>query len=238
MKDYRNKILQGHNINWLRKLPSEYFNMIFTSPPYYGLRSYGTEPVIWGGKEDCKHEWGKQIIRRNYGNVGKHPNVGNQVRDTMKGNENKGNFCIHCNAWKGELGLEPTYKLYIEHLIQVFDECYRVLRKDGTCWVNLGDSYASSGGASRHKGYTDPKYTNGRNGSFDEPTAYEQPNVQPKSQLCIPERFTIAMLEHKWIRRNRIIWHKNNCMPDSVKDRFTVDYEDLFFFAKSQKYFF
>jgi DNA modification methylase len=147
------------------------------------------------------------------------------------------NFCKKCGAWKGSLGLEPTFELYIKHLCDIFDEAKRVLRNDGTCWVNLGDSYASSGGASRHFGYQDPKYTNGRCGNFIEPSAFPQ-SVLPKSLCLIPFRFAIEMVNRGWIIRNVIIWHKPNCMPSSAKDRFTVDFEYLFFFVKNKKYWF
>jgi len=108
------------------------------------------------------------------------------------------------------------------------------LRKDGTCWVNLGDTYASSGGASRHFGYQDPKYKNGRAGNYIEPSAFEQ-SVQPKSLCLIPQCFAIEMVNRGWILRNTIIWHKPNCMPSSAKDRFTVDFEYFYFFTKSNK---
>jgi len=134
--------------------------------------------------------------------------------------------------------LEKTFEEYIDHLIQIFSEVKRVLKDTGTCWVNIGDSYASSGGASRHFGYSDPKYPNGRSGTFAEPTAYPQ-SVLPKSLCGIPERFAIAMTDKlQFIRRNTIIWHKKNSMPSSVKDRFTVDFEYLYFFSKQGKYYF
>jgi DNA modification methylase len=128
-----------------------------------------------------------------------------------------------------ELGLELTFQEYIAKLIAIFNECYRVLRDDGTCYVNLGDTY---GGTGDKKDYTDPKYPNGRNGQS---TAV---NRTAKSLCQIPSRFAIAMTDNGWILRNEIIWHKPNAMPSSAKDRFTVDFEKVFFFTKKQNYYF
>lgn len=146
------------------------------------------------------------------------------------------NFCLKCNAWKGQLGLEPTFDLYIKHLCDIFDEVKRVLRKDGTCWVNIGDTYCSKG-ETRHKGWGDPKQPKLGIKNYNEPSGLPQ-IVEEKSLCNIPARFSIEMQNRGWILRNIIIWHKNNCMPSSVKDRFTVDFEYLFFFTKSKKYFF
>lgn len=135
-----------------------------------------------------------------------------------------------------QLGLEPTFDEYIKKLCDVFEEAKRVLRKDGTCWVNLGDTYASGGGNATEQSFCRER---GKTQSH--------PNTPPKSKLrgsrakcllSIPARFQIEMINRGWILRNVIIWHKPNCMPSSVKDRFTVDFEYLFFFSKSKKYWF
>lgn len=113
---------------------------------------------------------------------------------------------------EGQLGLESTFQEYINKLCDIFDEVKRVLKKSGSCWVNLGDAYSGSG-----KGVG---------------------GIKSKSLLQIPSRFAIEMCNRGWILRNEIIWHKPNAMPQSVRDRFTVDYEKLFFFVKSKKYYF
>lgn len=119
-------------------------------------------------------------------------------------------------------------------MVSIFDQVKRVLKKTGSLWVVIGDTYSSSEGASRHLGYTDSKYPNRRSGSFVEPSAYEQ-GVKAKSQCGIPERFKIAMIDSGYICRNTIIWFKRNSMPSSVSDRFTTNFEYLFFFVKSNK---
>jgi len=231
-------VLEGHVLDVLGDIPDGFFDCCITSPPYYGLRSYDVPPVIWDGEENCQHQWGNEKTRPLNLQAG-NPEFQRDWREHASDNKSsQGQFCSLCGAWRGSLGLEPDYRLYISHLIQIFNEVYRVLKKTGTCWVNIGDSYASSGGASRHYGYQDPKYKNGRDGSYEEPTAYPQDKVQPKSLIQIPERFSIAMTDAGWIKRNTIVWHKPNCMPSSAKDRFTVDFEYVYFFTKQGKYYF
>ena len=133
-----------------------------------------------------------------------------------------------------QIGLESTFQQYINNLIFVFDEIKRVLKWNGTLWVNIADCY---GGSNSGK-CEDNKAT--KKGSSLTTINKHRPsrNVFNKSLIGIPERFAIAMSERGWLRRNTIVWHKPNCMPASVKDRFTNDFEYLYFFTKSQKYFF
>ena len=129
----------------------------------------------------------------------------------------------------GQLGLEPTFQEYISKLCDIFDEVKRVLKKEGTCWVNIGDTYDTQSGAMRD-GKFGSKNTNNQQ--------FIQPKAQHKCLLQIPSRFAIEMCNRGWILRNEIIWHKPNCMPSSVEDRFTVDFEKVFFFVKDRKYWF
>lgn len=137
---------------------------------------------------------------------------------------------------KGQLGLESTFQEYINRLCDIFDEVKRVLKKTGTCWVNLGDTYVGKG-ATRHIGYEDPKNPKIGVKNYIEPSALPQ-SIQEKSLTQIPSRFAIEMSNRGWILRNEIVWHKPNVMPSSVKDRFTIDFEKLFFFVKNVKYYF
>lgn len=188
-------------------MPSESVDMVLTSPPYWALRDYQTEPMIWGGNDLCSHHFRPE----------RHATSG---------------FCVICNAWRGELGLEPTFQLYLSHLCQIFDEVFRVLKKTGTCWVNLGDTYSQSGGGrgcgdSKHSTFPLGKKRYGGHKCAD----------LPRKCLClIPSRFAIEMTQSGWCLRNTIIWHKPNSMPSPVKDRFTVDFESLFFFTKNRSY--
>jgi len=102
------------------------------------LRDYGIEPVIWDGIEGCEHDFSIETKAGDIRFRGVNSIVGSERNpEVWKGN-GKGNFCTKCGAWRGSLGLEPTFELYIKHLCDIFDEIKRVLRKDGTCWVNLG----------------------------------------------------------------------------------------------------
>lgn len=138
---------------------------------------------------------------------------------------------------EGQLGLEQDFNEYIDKLCTIFDEVKRVLKDEGTCWVNLGDSYSSG----HMMGISEriQKEKNNKDSKFIE---FKKPNLKsglnPKCLIGIPFRFAIEMINRGWILRNTIIWHKPNCMPSSVKDRFTVDFEYLFFFSKNKKYYF
>ena len=136
----------------------------------------------------------------------------------------------------GQLGLEPTFQEYITKLCDIFDEVKRVLKKTGTCWVNLGDTYASGGGKAQEQSWV--RNNGSTQGHPDNPSKAKLRSSMGKSLLQIPARFAIEMSDRGWILRNEIIWHKPNCMPASVTDRFTVDFEKVFFFVKSKKYFF
>lgn len=157
---------------------------------------------------------------------------------------------IDWGNWKGQLGLEPDFNLYIKHLCDIFDEVRRVLRDDGTLWVNLGDSYYGGGfGHEKDLSAEDflkkyPKQGSNTGTCMDWQTRRmvgdtKRGNQLPAKSLClIPHRFAIEMVNRKWVLRSTIIWHKPNPMPESVKDRFTDDYEYLFFFSKKGKYYF
>ena len=226
----RNRIYQGSALEVLKTFPDESIDMVMTSPPYWGLRSYSTNPQIWDGNPECQHEWTEYVENPKGGKGSIGANVGANKNDEANRRDKPTvtNFCVKCNAWKGELGLEPTFQLYIKHLCQIFDGVKRVLKPEGSCWVNLGDSYAGAQGRGQGKGN-------------------EHSQMQPKGKdsilkdkcLCqIPSRFAIAMTDRGWILRNELIWFKPNCMPSSVSDRFTVDFEKLFFFTKQTKYYF
>jgi len=223
-----NTTYTGHNIDILSTFPDRSIDCIITSPPYFQLRDYGTEHQIWGGVDNCPHEF-ESYEKTIYSGSTKSEiaNGQNQITDLKSTSA----FCKKCNAWKGELGLEPTFQLYIDHLLSVFEECKRVLKDEGTMWVNLGDSYNNGNGEQT----TPTKWK--KAGSFNLSKTIR--SLQPKCLLNIPSRFAIAMTDELGlILRNNIIWHKNNCMPSSATDRFTVDFENIMFFTKKKKYYF
>lgn len=135
----------------------------------------------------------------------------------------------------GQLGLEPTFEEYIDKLCTIYDEVKRILRDDGCCFVNMGDTYA--GGIGTNLSAQSKKYEVGD--GLRHPNGHPQQNGTPAKSLClIPQRFAIEMVNRGWILRNVIIWHKPNPMPSSAKDRFTVDFEYVYFFTKQRKYWF
>lgn len=142
------------------------------------------------------------------------------------------------DGWSGQLGLEPTRDDFIAHLCLIFDECDRVLKPTGTLWVNMGDSYSKPYKYNRHQ---DPKwYERTKNSSclIDLQVDTARHRISSKSLCNIPNKFADEMILRGWVLRNEIIWHKPSCMPCSVRDRFTVDFEKVFFFTKSGKYYF
>jgi len=116
-----------------------------TSPPYWGLRKYaGNQDLIWGAVDTCEHEWGNQIVRHDRGTAkGTTAQVGNQIKEVSGIETNQGQYCKACGAWRGAFGLEPTPELYVQHTIEILREIRRVLRPDGVCFWNIGDSYSS-----------------------------------------------------------------------------------------------
>ncbi len=146
------------------------------------------------------------------------------------------------------LGLEVNANDYVRHLCEVFDEVKRVLKKTGTVWVNLGDTYAGSWGNNAPngiKGVQRGRTVSGRRwnrpgyqGTTFRPPSSAKQGVRQKSLCLIPERFALGMVERGWILRNRVVWHKPNHMPASVKDRLTQTWEYLLFFVKQKRYLF
>jgi DNA modification methylase len=204
-------IIHGDAFSSLRRLPDESVQCCVTSPPYWSLRDYGIEPVVWDETVECEHAWG-------------HP----QKSDTA--------FCSICGAWRGCLGLEPTHGLYVQHIVQVFHELKRVLRADATLWLNLGDSYFASG-----QGFGDTKTTNkGHHGSRQraKPDWSQCKELKPKDMVGIPWRCAFALQADGWYLRSDIVWHKPNAMPESVSDRPTKAHEFLFLLTRSAKYYY
>jgi site-specific DNA-methyltransferase (adenine-specific) len=137
----------------------------------------------------------------------------------------------------GQLGLEKTFEEYIDKLCGTYDEVKRVLRPDGTCWVNLGDVYGGQGGSNWTSSNEDVQKWIGNKQSAGQDFKIDK-GIKAKSLCLIPQRFAIEMVNRGWILRNIIIWAKPNPMPSSAKDRFTVDFEYVYFFVKQRTYFF
>lgn len=139
---------------------------------------------------------------------------------------------IKVPAWKGQLGMESTPEMYVAHLVLIFREVRRVLRGDGTMWLNLGDSYNGSGGAGGD-------YNEGgmREGQPRYP-GRKITSLKPKDLISVPWRVALALQADGWWLRSDIIWVKGNPMPESVKDRPTNAHEYVFLLSKSSRYYY
>lgn len=140
----------------------------------------------------------------------------------------------------GQIGLEETPEAFVQKLVEVFREVKRVLRDDGTLWLNLGDSYAGSGKGRNADGSHQEGGKQGTNkgtvaGALVKTIA---PDCKPKDLIGIPWRVAFALQADGWYLRQDIIWHKPNPMPESVKDRCTKAHEYIFLLSKSPKYYF
>lgn len=145
---------------------------------------------------------------------------------------------------EGQIGLEPTPQQYIEKMVEVFREVRRVLRDDGTLWLNIGDSYKPVGKGSTKAGFNERYF--GKKFDSDKQSAQEnhldrsafKADVKEKELVGIPWRLAFALSDDGWYLRQDIIWAKPNVMPESVRDRCTKSHEYLFLMTKSPKYYY
>jgi len=244
----------GDWVEVLRTLPDESVNCVVTSPPYWGLRDYGT--AKWeGGSASCDHKAGRF----------ERPGLtSKQSSNAGSSGDEAAHFCAKCGAIRidAQLGLEKTPEEYVAKIVAGFREVRRVLRKDGTMFLNLGDSYAGSGRGRDADGTWNP----GQGGSKQETNvgaitgrcvnakslsknlikegaignAWVKPpkGLKPKDLCGIPWRVAFALQADGWWLRMDIIWAKPNPMPESVTDRPTKSHEYVFLMSKSAKYYY
>jgi len=172
----RPKLINGDVRQVLSELEPESVQCVVTSPPYWGLRDYGSD---------------------------------------------------------GQLGLEETPEGYIDNMVEVFREVKRVLRKDGTVWLNIGDNYFG-GGRGEDRKYKEA-YDSVEN---SKPDWKKIKGLKPKDLVGIPWRLALALQADGWWLRNDIIWSKPNPMPEPVKDRLTKSHEYIFLLTKSKTYYY
>ena len=231
------QLLVGDCREVLKTLPDCSVNCCVTSPPYFGLRDYGT--AKWeGGDQNCSHSVGGQVQDNKAPGAittGQRPGV-----DSSR--------CRKCGARRvdSQIGLEQTPESYVANLVEVFREVKRVLRDDGTLWLNLGDSYV--GATSQHK----DGGSQGQNSCISQKTMSGIPSegrgnrnrllyesgLAMKQLIGIPWRVAFALQADGWYLRQDIIWHKPNPMPESVTDRCTKAHEYIFLLTKSAKYYY
>jgi DNA modification methylase len=215
-------LLHGGALEALRALPDECAQTVVTSPPYWGLRTYGhwSMQTLWGGAwDDFRPPRGRR--RRAW-----------QFRLAWRAAERGGVFSRDRRTWLGALGLEPTPQLYIAHVVDVFRELRRVLRRDGTAWLVLGDSYTSGGRDWREDDEGGP----GGRGMARGLRPRTPTGLKPKDLCMIPARVAIALQEDGWWLRKDIIWDKPNAMPESVTDRPSSSHEHVLLLARGPRY--
>jgi DNA modification methylase len=204
-----------------------------TSPPYYGLRDYGT--AKWeGGDADCEHSISMPTKWND-------PKRGTSVlRPETAHRGGSSTHCHKCGATRidAQLGLEETPEEYIKAMVEVFRCVWDVLEDDGTLWLNIGDSYCNSNGFAR----ASPEYQ--REGRNNMPAndrkldKLHETGLKTKDLIGIPWMLAFALRADGWYLRQDIIWQKPNPMPESVQDRCTKAHEYIFLLSKSHKYHF
>jgi len=217
-------IEQGDCLTVLRSMPDKSVQCCVTSPPYWGLRDYGTSQWV-GGNQNCEHG-----VRRWEGDK--------QTQGAQSSHASKRDRLDRCVCECGavridrQFGLESTPEEYINNMVSIFREVRRVLRDDGTLWLNLGDSYA----ANRPGGQPTPTNTRNKSGHYG--VAKIPYGLKPKDLIGIPWRVAFALQADGWYLRSDIIWHKPNAMPESVRDRPTKAHEYIFLLSKSERYYY
>ena len=251
---YQDTHVTIYNCNALAlPLADESVQCVVTSPPYYGLRKYaGEQELVWGNGH-CEHVWGEAVScptlvgQQGMTETDKWPAVVKDSKPTPS------TFCNLCGCWRGAYGLEPTVAMYVQHTVEILAEIKRVLRKDGVCFWNVGDSYAGGKGQSGSRGadYQEIRHDNAESlnrgyqtlgGSkqtkpTDDRAALKEMGIKPKDLCLIPQRVAIAAQDAGWWVRSIIIWSKPNPMPESVTDRPTESHEYILMLTKSARYY-
>jgi DNA modification methylase len=225
------EVIIGDNRQALKELSDASVQTVVTSPPYWGLRDYGTATWI-GGDESCDHE-----TPRSRGADIK----ADDKQGTSKGSRPNLQWDCKCGAIRedNQIGLEQSPDDFIEQLCVVFDEVWRVLKDDGTIWVNLGDSYSAMRDS---KASPDSlrigEGTRVGSAANRNPENLRKAGLKHKDLVGIPWRFAFAMQARGWYLRSDIIWHKPNPMPESVTDRPTKSHEYIFLMTKAPRYYY
>lgn len=203
---------------------------VVTSPPYWGLRDYGTAQWV-GGLPECDH-------RQNRGVQGK---TGQRADRAFSAQLVYREECGKCGAVRvdSQIGLESTPDAYVATMVEVFRGLRRVLKDDGVLWLNLGDCYATgAGGVGECPGGGKQGERWKLRGRMTPPNRMPLPGLKSKDLIGIPWRVALALQADGWYLRADVIWSKLNPMPESVQDRPTKAHEYLFLLAKSEHYYY
>ena len=232
----RNTILIGDNRETLKTIPSGSVQCCVSSPPYWGLRDYGT--ADWrGGDPECDH------IAPALGGNGESSLVNGDSAGGKKvayRTQQYRDVCGKCGAQRvdSQIGLEKTPEEYVAEIVAVYREVWRALRDDGTCWVNLGDSYNAAGRRGHGTRNGVKQGTNRASAERQDACRPSADALKPKDLIGIPWRVAFALQADGWYLRQDLIWAKPNPMPESVTDRCTKAHEYVFLLSKSPSYFY
>lgn len=212
----------------LTVLADKSVHCVVTSPPYLGLRDYGT--ATWeGGAPGCDHLPPDEGGGTPKQTAGRRAHAGRFA----------GKVCWKCGAHRvdGQMGLEASPREFVAALVGLFREVRRVLRDDGIVWLNLGDSYAGTGGQGAQSGAMQKGRARQRE-TVTTAARVRGDNLKPKDLCGIPWRVAFALQDDGWYLRQDVVWSKPNPMPESVDDRCTKSHEYLFLLTKNADYFF
>ena len=228
------KIYVGDALERLKQLPDESVDCCVTSPPYYGLRDYGTGTWV-GGDPNCPHYRISKSSENTSTGHKKMMEEGNPVGDAIYKS-----VCPLCGAVRvdKQIGIEDQPEDYVNSLTLIFDEVKRVLKSTGTLWLNIGDTYNVSSYKKDEKSSGHGKQ--GTNvGSYQNVVVRNSAKTsKPKDLMGIPWMVAFALRNSGWYLRQDIIWEKPNPMPEPVMDRFTKSHEYIFLMSKNSKYYF
>lgn len=228
------RLMVGDVIEQLKLLPSNSVQCVVTSPPYWGLRDYGTGRWEGGTDPSCDHTRNNPREDHTHGTFLR---TRGRQRATAAHASPYLDECGRCGARRvdRQIGMEPTPRDYVRRLVVVFRQVRRVLRPDGTLWLNLGDSYANDTKWGGSTGGLHPARLHGATGIG---RRKRRSGLKPKDLVGIPWRVAFALQAAGWWLRCDVIWSKPNPMTESVDDRPSRSHDYIFLLAKSERYFY
>lgn len=235
----RNEIIEGDWYDIGPTLPPESVDLTFTSPPFWGKRSYkGVKARIWGGDPNCEHpHWFESYCPTKNGMQGS-TETKKWASLVEEGKPGKSYFCTVCYAWRGCLGLEPMPEMYIDHLEAGFQIVNRMTTEPGLLFVDMGDTYAGSGkGAWLNKSDQRENYVPSPG---DPETRLKIPHgLKRKDLVGIPWMLAFALRKAGWYWRGEIIWEKPNAKPAGGNaGKPHVSHEVILMFSKGPDHYY
>lgn len=210
-------VIHGNCNDVMETLPIESIDIVMFSPPYWWARDFGEASIsFYGGRSDCQHEYA-----------------------TKKDRREGGNFCHRCGGWSGELGLECDLQHHVNNIKLICDNIHRVLKKTGSLFLNIGDTYGTHSGTRNPRSSLFRTPEDAENIGLNMKKRFTKPSdnfVLEKNLFLVPTRVAIALQDAAWVLRNDIIWSKTSVLHTEADDRLTNTYEHILWLVKSQDY--